>query len=282
MNKIVWLASYPKSGNTWIRVFLSNLLTGSPEGVNINELYQMPTAHGRDTFDSVTGLISSELTLEEIQRLRQAVYNHLSDTAQQPIYFKIHDAYETDLPGPVPAYATKVALYIVRNPLDVATSWAHHDARPIDGAIDFLADAGATIAPNPSDAQLPQRLGTWSQHAAGWMDAPLPCHVVRYEDLQSDPMASFRGIAHAVGLDPSDDELARAIENSRFSALKKQEQAHGFVERSVVSGTFFRSGKTGTWQDELTTAQIDRVVEAHGPVMARLGYLDDAGRPVPA
>lgn len=282
MKKIVWLASYPKSGNTWVRVFLSNLLAGSQRGVNINELYAMPTAHGRDTFDSLTGLISSELTLDEIQRLRQAVYNHLSDMAPQPIYFKIHDAYETDRPGPVPVHATKGVLYIVRNPLDVAVSWAHHDASPVDSAIDFLADAEATIARNPSDAQLPQRLGTWSQHAAGWMDAPLPRHVIRYEDLQNDPVETFGGIARFIGMDVAEDELIRAVENSRFSELQKQEREHGFVERSVVSGSFFRSGQSGTWQDDLTAAQIGRIVEAHGPVMARLGYLDAAGRPVPA
>ncbi|HJX72016.1 MAG TPA: hypothetical protein VJ346_08695, partial [Bacteroidales bacterium] len=68
--KIVWLASYPKSGNTWFRIFLTNLLNHTNEPVDINNLYPSTIASSRSLFDEATGLESSDLTLDEIELLR--------------------------------------------------------------------------------------------------------------------------------------------------------------------------------------------------------------------
>ncbi|HVU23800.1 MAG TPA: sulfotransferase domain-containing protein, partial [Opitutus sp.] len=127
MKGIVWLASYPKSGNTWFRTFLTNFLRDGDAPAAINELAGGPIASARIHFDEAVGYDSGEMTYDEIDALRPDVYRQWAREAQQTPFCKIHDAY-TFLPDgrPLsPPDATECALYFVRNPLDVAVSFAH-------------------------------------------------------------------------------------------------------------------------------------------------------------
>ncbi len=99
LKRIVWLASYPKSGNTWFRVFLSNLLNKSDQPADINNLYTTPIASSRELFDEATGLSSSELTSEEIDLLRPHVYEFISRTSSELQYQKVHDAWQITKSG---------------------------------------------------------------------------------------------------------------------------------------------------------------------------------------
>ncbi|NJK96875.1 MAG: sulfotransferase domain-containing protein, partial [Bacteroidales bacterium] len=120
--KIIWLASYPKSGNTWFRAFLANLLHPGDKPADINELEGGPIASSRALFDEATGLSSSDLTPAEIENLRPFVYRYIARNSTEIIFHKIHDAYTLTSEGValVPAEATRCAIYFVRNPLDVA------------------------------------------------------------------------------------------------------------------------------------------------------------------
>lgn len=93
MSNIVWLASYPKSGNTWFRIFLTNLLAEQNQPIDINQLGDTPIASSRWIFDETVGIPAAELTHEEIDHLRPALYRHLSDHAKETLFLKIHDAY---------------------------------------------------------------------------------------------------------------------------------------------------------------------------------------------
>src|ERR1051325_10793236 len=95
--RFVWLASYPKSGNTWLRVFLANLIRGGNEPVDINQL-DVLSASDRSLFDASTGLASSELTRAEIARLRPGVFRvasrHPSSSRHVgPLLVKTHEAF---------------------------------------------------------------------------------------------------------------------------------------------------------------------------------------------
>lgn len=93
MKGIVWLASYPKSGNTWFRTLISNLMSKSQEPVDINQLSTGGIASGRERFDELTGIESADLTFEEIDQLRPEVYAYLAQTVKEPLFVKVHDAY---------------------------------------------------------------------------------------------------------------------------------------------------------------------------------------------
>lgn len=273
---IVWMASYPKSGNTWLRAVYSAWRTGRP--VRLNDLMAEGGA-ARFTFDDAAGILSAALTGEEVELLRPRVDELLAREAKAPLARKTHD---TLAPGPagepaISAAATRAALYVVRDPRDVAVSLAHHQGRPIAWAVDTLENPDAKMgesieAPVP---QLLQRIGTWSEHVRSWVDdPPFPVHVLRYEDCIATPVKTFGRVLGALNLEPVDEgDVARAVERASFDRLAAAEADEGFRERPETSARFFRHGRAGSWRDELDPALTARVETAHGETMARFGYL---------
>lgn len=282
---IIWLASYPKSGNTWMRVFLTNYLRNADTPADINDLEFMGMASNRDLFDTYAGIESSDLTHEEIYAARPAVYRLLAqDSSDSPElrFIKVHDAY-TRLPDGCPLFpadATKGAIYIIRNPLDVAVSRRAHFNETLDQAVAGMANPKARFAATQRAlrTQLRYTLGAWSSHVCSWLDSPtgFPVHVVRYEDMSQHPYDTFAQVLAFVGLPIQPVRLEQALRFSQFDTLQRQETAHGFRERPQPMARFFRSGKIGSWQEQLTAAQLAQIIADHGTVMRRFGYLSDS------
>ncbi|MFZ6864651.1 sulfotransferase domain-containing protein [Undibacterium sp. Ji67W] len=282
---IYWLASYPKSGNTWFRAFIANLQRGQNAEVDINALDTGEIASSRGWLDELLGFDSADLRAAEIERLRPEVYRWtVAKEAKSLGYHKIHDAYlRLDNGEPlVSREATRGALYILRNPLDVAISASHHWGCSIDDAIHRMGKSDFEIAKNKRSmhTQVGQRLLSWSQHVLSWVDAnDLRCCVVRYEDMLKDSLASFTRASDFLELKAEQVAIQRAIVQSSFEKLAAQEQEKGFRERSAKAERFFRSGKAGSWRDTLSAEQVDQIVQDHYVVMHRFGYIDDSGSP---
>ena len=282
MNGIIWLASYPKSGNTWFRIFLTNLLRDSDTPANINELESTPIASARGIFDQHIGFEASDLSADEIDRLRPELYCYLAEEQQEPLFMKIHDAYTLvadNLPL-IPEAATGGALYFIRNPLDVAVSFAHHNGTDYDTAIANLAYDAFTFCGKPKrlHKQLRQKLLTWSNHVLTWADtAPFPVCLLRYEDMKIQPLETFSRAVRFARLPHDEEQIKKALAFSTFEVVQQQEEAEGFQEKSAVSTRFFRKGESGSWRKELTEAQVQRIVADHREVMQRFGYLDKDG-----
>jgi aryl sulfotransferase len=280
---IIWLASYPKSGNTWFRVFLTNLLRGGDMPADINELERTPIAGARELFDEEVGFEASDLTADEIDRLRPKFYTHLAENAEEQLYMKIHDAYTflEDSDPLIPQKATRCALYFIRNPLDVGVSLAHHSGWDYaTSAINMANNAFAFCSkPDRLHNQLRQKLLSWSNHVLSWVDStPFPVCVIRYEDMKSQPMETFTKAIRFAGHGHTADQIQKAIDFSSFDVVQGQEKAVGFQERSPVSSRFFRKGEVGSWREELNEDQANKIVRDHGEVMRRFGYLDEAGK----
>lgn len=277
---IYWLASYPKSGNTWMRILLANYFTESDDPVDINQLNTGLIASSRNVFDEYAGVAASNLTTDEIERLRPSVWNRISEdlaASEAPVFVKIHDALTTTGGGDliVPATATAAAVYVMRNPLDVAVSFAHHDATTVATLVERMNEPEFSLV-DMSDGiftQLRQRLLTWSSHVTSWIDQrEFRVHIVRYEDLWADPAAVFADVLRFVGTTPDPLQVAQAVRASSFDRVSAQEREAGFVERPQQAPSFFRAGKPDTWQDVLSPELVDKVLADHGPVMRRFGY----------
>jgi len=278
---IVWLASYPKSGNTWFRIFLRNLLHQPEENDEISGLTNI--CSDRKTFDDLSGLDSSNLTPDEIDELRPRVYEEivLQNQGQDlPTFIKAHDAF-TYLPDGQPLLsrtATAGAIYFLRNPLDVAVSFAYHAGHEdFTKAIQTMGRTGQCFSDSKDELkhQLRQRLLDWSGHVRSWLEqTDVPVHVVKYEDMLSDPLQTFRGAIRFAGLDHDDSQVAAALEESRFEKLQQQERDKGFRERYPRSKVFFREGKAGAWRNKLTEEMVAKVIADHGEVMRHYKYLD--------
>jgi aryl sulfotransferase len=292
VTRTIWLASYPKSGNTWFRMLVANLSAEDGKPVDINDLPERGgIASARGPFDYLTLIDSGLLTYDEVDNLRPRIYEELAGGAPddeydapeeaQPVRLvKVHDAYTVTQNGePLLAglRGAQGAIVIVRDPRDVAPSLANHNATSIDDAIAFMNDAGAALCSKPKKLhnQLRQQLPGWSGHIATWLDqTDIPVHLVRYEDMKADAAGVLtRALAFAGHPAPA-DRIDQAVALADFSQLRQQEEERGFREapRARPGGNFFRKGQSGSWRDELTAEQVARIEAAHAPMMRRLRY----------
>jgi hypothetical protein len=278
MGAIIWLASYPKSGNTWMRVFLHNLLINPDKPADINTLSKFCLGEDKaEYFNQFDPRPLSTWTPAEIAERRPKVHELLTQAFPDSVFVKTHNFLgESDGWPLVNLEVTAGAIYMVRNPLDVAISYSHHFGISNDEGIDQLANPG-TGTPT-TDMIARQIYGSWSLNVQSWTQERSPTlHVVRYEDMVGEPFKTFTGVARFLGLDPPRDRLQRAIANSSFKILKAQEDERGFVERSQYA-RFFRAGQVDQWKGVLSEEQVDRIVAAHREQMERFGYVPKSHR----
>lgn len=291
--RMFWLASYPKSGNTWTRSFITALRRVSDEStsdkkagasdtldIDLNELRTGAIASGREWLEQALGFSLDSLNPNEIDRLRPSAYRHVNRVVEDFGYHKTHDAYSFVGEGAArqpmfPKDITCGALYIVRNPLDVCISFANHSSSSIDEAIARMnKEKSAFCKTEVGQAnQVRQWLWRWSEHVRSWQNADLPVKLVRYEDMRLNPLETFTEIATFLELPNDKSAIETALELTRFERLQEKERESGFREKPLGVKSFFRKGIVGDWQNTLTTAQIDTVVHDHYDVMAELGYL---------
>jgi hypothetical protein len=273
MGKIIWLASYPKSGNTWLRAFLHNLLRDPKETYDLNKMtdYSMGDGIG-EFYQKYLRKPVKEMTDEDIAILRPKVQAFLTTRTPDNVFIKTHNAFVDYLDRPLHSMEhTAGAIYVVRNPLDVVVSHADHYSRSIDETIAVMGLEECKI--NTGEKYIYEIHCSWSRNVESWTARPSPAlHVMRYEDMVARPAETFGGLVQFLRLPPDRDRLRRAIELSSFDALRKKEEATGFRERSRTDQKFFRQGKAGGWRDVLTTAQVEAIVARHEPQMRRFGY----------
>ena len=207
--------------------------------------------------------------------MRPLVHRELMAASPNLVFAKTHNASLVVEGVPlVTPDVTAGAIYMVRDPRDVAVSFAHHIGRSLDETIAIMADPEA--ATGGDDRRVYERLSSWSLHVHFWTRRPDPrLLVLRFEDMLADPSRAFGDVIRLLGMEPPVDRLERAIRFSAFAGLREQEAAGGFVERpDVATAPFFRTGRSGGWREVLSPAQAARIVRDHAAEMRRFGYLD--------
>jgi hypothetical protein len=236
-----FLVSYPKSGNTWARLLIANLL--SP--------------HKAADFRAINELVPDPESETKRHFMRMA----------RPRVIKSHFVFDPRYPR---------VIYIVRDPRDVVISEYHYQRktrRIADGyelgqyVERFLA--GETYPGN----------GSWGQHVGSWLmnrhgDPRLL--LVRYEDLLSDSERELGRIATYLSISTSRDRLAEVIRLSAADRMReleaKQTDASSLMRGSRKDVAFVRSAKSGGWKSELPAALAEKIEAAWGPLMAYLRY----------
>jgi hypothetical protein len=257
--KIVWIVSYPKSGNTWVRFLVCNLVFGvQNSAAALNRL--APDIHELPTVPAPPA---------------------------EPVLVKTHFPVSATLPL---AACTAGAIYVVRHPADVMLSNFHYSRR--DGS---QTSAGTAALAQYVDAYLTARggprwlelgMGAWDDHVRSWLATrhPFPVLAVRYEDLQRDALGVTRGLCAFLGLHRSTEEMSRAAEGASFERLRQIEEQDiqgenvgifykPYLRSSIDAGLrFMRAGKVGEAARVLSAEQQRRVQATFGPLMQELGY----------
>lgn len=274
----VFLASYPKSGNTWVRMLLQTAMWGmEDERVQFDDL--VPWA-----YQIVSPRPLPELTMRQIVMLRSAVFEHLwTVTGGNARYFvKSHHAsiQVSGVPITAPLWCER-AIVVVRDPRDIAASLADYMGQSVDEAIDLMGNGDASIN---KENGLPHFISSWSNHVRSWrqQNTPrgrqVPKHFVRYEDLHRDTAGELEAMLDFCEVEfESDEERAErieaAVEATAFDRVQGLEDEIDFAESSPVQDNFFRKGEHAAWGDELSGEQVSRIEREHGDMMRRFGYL---------
>tara|TARA_R110000868_G_scaffold82148_2_gene232094 strand:- start:789 stop:1670 length:882 start_codon:yes stop_codon:yes gene_type:complete len=279
-NKIIWLASYPKSGNTWFRSFLTALQNDGE--IDINTMQTDGIFSDKGYVETVLDLSVDDLSPREFENYRKLAFIYKAKESTKDSFVKIHDAYTYSrwdgLPL-IPSEGSRLALYFVRNPLDVVLSLANHIGLTVDETIDqyMNCEDGAFIKKNRIAQQYRQLLGTWAMHASSWIDQNnIPVHVIRYEDMKENPLDTFKEATLQMQLNYDDKTIHKAIESCDFNKLKAQEVNRGFKERPNAASAFFFKGESGRWKKELTNQQIKNIMTINESMMKRFGYWEEA------
>ena len=259
--KVIWIASYPKSGNTWIRFMACNLLYGRQESAS------------------------------SLNRLVPDVHEVTDDPMSDPpaALLKTHFTCGPHLP-----YWDRAAgaIYVFRHPADVLASNFFYSQRSAPGAgavqsdFDRYVDAFLQARGDPRWIEL--GMGSWEDNVRGWLHGSLPFPVVRirYEDVIDDPLAACARLAQLLRPDSTRDELKRAVDHSSFDRMREIERADireqrvgifykPYLQASIDAGSrFMRRGMVGDGAARLSAAQRARLRETFGALLADLGYGD--------
>ena len=277
---IIWLASYPKSGNTWVRIFLSSLFSTNND-VNINNLMikQFPL---RYNFENLTNNVNdvNEFVKNSIHaQTKINIDNKVKILKTHNAYWRSDDYYFTDTSN------TLGCIYIVRDPRNVITSIKNHYARfSINEALKFIKNEKQIIGKlkNPLlESDLPTVISSWKNHFNSWKKLKTNYLLVKYENLLSRPEEEFSKITNC--LEKISDfkfdkkSISKSIANTNFNLLKNREKKEGFNEAPEDEFgnpiKFFNLGPENKWEkmlDPISTKDIEMNFKYE---MEELGYL---------
>jgi Sulfotransferase domain len=237
----VWIVSYPRSGNTWTRFLIANLIAGG-ETVDWSNIER---------------------------RVPDIYFNHDPQllSLPRPRYFKSHEAYR-------PNY--RRVVFIVRDPRDVAVSYYHFVRKanmlPVDASMDGFIKKFINGKIDP--------YGSWGENVGSWLGARRGSSdflVVRFEDLLENTTLELVRIADMLGIAADEQLLHHCVENSRADHMRELEQAqrgeHVFLKSSRPDISFVRAAKSGQWRSELPPDAAREIERTWGSAMCELNYL---------
>ena len=157
----------------------------------------------------------------------------------------------------IPPEVTAAAVYLIRNPFDIAPSYSRHLAVDMNTTIDRMTDR---LAVQASESRILETTGRWDDHIRSWTAAHgLPMHVMRYEDMLDDAVKAYRALFGFLRVPVDKGKLDRALGLTSFASLQKQEREQGFRERPPKMKQFFTRGAAGGWREDLTPEQAARI-----------------------
>ena len=272
----IWLASYPKSGNTWMRLFLSAYMSASTQADINKDLADNHQCNPSAFAEAIAKKPVDQFSDIEIARVRTGIQRLYARSAQKLI-IKTHGAvarfrgYET-----FDVDSTFASILVIRNPLAVLPSFAKHMGVSVDDAIIHMADRNTKVG-DQRQGQLPVLISSWTDFHRSWIGRAraLNAMPIKYEDMKQSPEQSFSRVLAHIRLPVEPQRVRQAIEATNFDTLKAQDLKTGFKERTRAnkSEVFFRSGQIDSWRKELTEEQVVATIRNHWDVMEQLDYI---------
>ena len=275
MHKNIFLASYPKSGNTWLRSIIGNFYNFDKE-FSLNDLKLIPLLSIKKHFSEFENKVytnNNELHFDWIsqniikcQKILNNKVNHLN-------IFKTHSARHKNFTNET---VNAGFIYIVRDPRDIIVSLKNFSGKEIDKTIDeFLFSKSLMITTNGAQ----ELLSTWELNVQSWLNYnSVPRLIIKYEDLKLNSkeiilnITKFLNKIHRLNINLSNQDIDKIIENTNFTNLRNLEDKNGFDEATKHS-KFFRSGTSNQWKDILSNSQAKLIEKNLKSLMKYFNYI---------
>ena len=290
--KIFWICSYPKSGNTWLRLILAGLFfTNNGKVDNFNLLNKIPKFDLLENFKFIKDLSKQDYNLIfkkkaydeeslltyskywiEAQKRKNIIEGNFSFFKTHNARIKINSNYYTN------SKTTLGFIYITRDPRDIVISYSNHMKRSIDYTINFLLN-GQIMGKEMNVKIMPEIILNWKDNYLSWKKfTDVPGLFLKYEDMLEDPnkeiikITNFLNENYNIEIKNKIEKVKNIIKSTNFSKIEKLEKKIGFKENLKLE-KFFRVGKKNQWRNKLNSNQLDLIQNTFKETMKELKYL---------
>ena len=276
MSKILWVASYPKSGNTLMRSILSSLVY-TEDGIFDFDLFKKISLLDTNPFYDFV----KDLDFNDYNNLNKLnISNKYWQLAQQKFkektsnfIFKTHAANLMYSKNKYTTSKTSLGvIYLIRDPRDIPSSYSYHQEKNINHVLNDMINKSSTIT-NPS-MNICVPLSSWNVHVKSWELLDTPKLIIKFEDLVNDTKKVIILVSkflEFLKIDFSNNSLKinNIFKSTQFTKMKKEEKIRGFP--LGTSKNFFRQGFTN--KSDLDKDQIKKITENFSSTMKKYNYL---------
>ena len=274
---IIWCASYPKSGNTWIRAIIASLIYSEDGIFNFNLLKKVGQFPRRDHFKELTDDFTDLNNLSKYWITAQEKINFDGKLR----IFKTHNGNynfsENDFTN---KKNTLGVIYIVRDPRNIISSLSNHYQHDFKFSTDFLLNEKRFLSnkdPNyKTEENIITLLGSWKNHYNSWKITS-NLLLIRYEDLILDVKSQVNRLSNFLKkfayFHTNEIKINNIIETTSFELLKKKEENEGFEEAVNSKIKFFNSGPKSNWKNIVDEKLIHKIEKSFEKEMKELNYL---------
>jgi len=276
---IIWIASYPKSGNTWVRSLLSSYLYSKDGNFSFDLLKKILKFPSKKYLEYYTKDFSDIKKVSEYWIAAQARINLYNQN--KSIFLKTHSALCTLENNPFTNKKnTQAVIYIVRDPRNVITSISNHFSHDIKESYNFMIDNNKILTTD--NLGVGEVLGSWSNHYKSWKNIKFcPFLLIKYEDLINDTTNSLIIILNFlqkfIDIDINKKKISKTVENCKFDNLRNMEIQQGFEEAAYSKKfkkkvNFFNLGKKNNWKNLLSPEIEKKIKKTFSNEMKELNY----------
>ena len=279
---IIWLASYPKSGNTWMRSMIASLLFSEDGEFNFNILDKIPQFPKKEVFKD---LVKDFSDFNEIKKNWINAQNKINVNGKIKL-FKTHQGkYTVEGDSFTNKHNTLATIYIVRDPRNLVNSISNHYTKSLDDSCKFLLEPkiiGNGKSIKEEKGGIYTLLGKWNEHYHSWTTNKNNLLLIKYEDLIKNPRVELERTINFLKkylmFKTNENKINKILETTSFDNLKKLENEGQFTEnvQNKVDGSkvnFFHLGPKNLWQKNLSKKIISKIEKKFLKEMKELGYL---------
>jgi len=278
---IIWLASYPKSGNTWVRYFLASLIYSNQGKSGLDKLGYIMQYPKRDQFEK---LVTNFDDFNQIKKNWINSQNQINSDNKVKIFKTHHSLCSLGEDNFTDEKNTLGAIYIVRDPRNVISSILYHfNLSSTEEALNFIMEEKKFIGNMKNKVNYPLHtlIGSWKTNYNSWKYIGKNFLLVKYEDLILSPNTEFGKIANyisnIIGIKFSEKQIKNSIKESSFKNLRNIEDKNGFIESiedlKNKKKKFFNLGPKNNWKKTLEKKFIDKIESSFNNEMKELGYI---------